>query len=112
MDRLHIDNFDIYLNLNLLMFLYVFFLRCESVIYNDSSTGGSSSRHYYPMNLNSLGHGICVPEKIYRPQRDSNPVPPGSKSTTLLMSYPGTLPMPWRWPPDIPYTLRPPVGSR
>ena len=30
-------------------------------------------------------------KKIYRSQRDSNPVPPGSESTTLPMSYPGTL---------------------
>ena len=62
---------------------------------------------------------------LYRPQRDSHPVPPGSESTTLPMSYPriyiplsgpprgpaGTLPMPCWCPPDIPYTLRPPVGS-
>ena len=27
----------------------------------------------------------------YRPQRDSNPVPPGSESTTLPMSYPGAI---------------------
>ena len=36
-------------------------------------------------NLNSLGHGKCV----HRPQRDSNPVPPGSESTTLPKSYTG-----------------------
>ena len=30
---------------------------------------------------------VCTKE-IYRPQRDSNPVPPGSESTTLPMSYP------------------------
>ena len=55
--------------------------------------GGSNSNHYYPTNLNSLGHGnyVCT-KKIYRPT--------------------GTLPMPWRCPPDIPYTWRPPIGSR
>ena len=31
---------------------------------------------------------VCTKER-YRPQRDSNPVPPGSESTTLPMSYPG-----------------------
>ena len=30
---------------------------------------------------------VCTKE-IYRPQRGSNPVPPGSKSTTLPMRYP------------------------
>ena len=31
---------------------------------------------------------VCTKER-YRPQRDSNQVPPGSESTTLPMSYPG-----------------------
>ena len=38
----------------------------------------------YPMNLNSLGHCICVHQG-----KDSNPVPPDSESTTLPMIYPG-----------------------
>ena len=68
---------------------------------------------------------MCTKKIIYRPLRNTNPVPPGSESTTLPMSYPGiyiplsgplggpagTLPMPWWCPPDIPYTLRPLVGS-
>ena len=32
---------------------------------------------------------MCTKER-YRPQRDSNPKPPSSESTTLQMSYPGT----------------------
>ena len=45
-------------------------------------------RSQYPMTLNSLGHCICV-HQIYRAQRDSNPVPPSSESTTLPMAYSG-----------------------
>ena len=37
-----------------------FFMRRESVIRNYSSIGGSSSSHYYPTNLNSLGHSISM----------------------------------------------------
>ena len=33
---------------------------------------------------------VCTKER-YRPQRDSNLVPPGSESTTLPMSYPGAI---------------------
>ena len=70
---------------------------------------------------------MCT-RKIYRPQRNSNPVPPISESTTLPMSYPGiyiplsrplrgpagALPMPWRCPPNIPgrVPLGIPTGTR
>ena len=43
---------------------------------------------------------MCAPES-YRTQRDSNPVPPGSESTTLPMSYPGATNMSNFQPLDI-----------
>ena len=82
--------------------------------------------HYYSTILNSLGHGICVLQKNISAAEGLEPVPTGSESTTLPVSYPGiyiplsgslrgpagSLPMPWQCPPDIPYTVRPPVRSR
>ena len=43
----------------------------------------SISHKFEQFGLNSY---VCTKE-IYRPQRDSNPVPPVSQSTTLPMSY-------------------------
>ena len=56
-DRLHIDNF--------------------SVIPNNSSIGGSSSSHYHPTNLNSLGHGICVHKENTSAAEGLEPGTPG-----------------------------------
>ena len=41
---------------------------------------------HYHTNLNILSHCICVHQERYLPQRDSNPLPPGSELPTLPMS--------------------------
>ena len=103
-------------------------MRRESVMRNNSSIGGSSSSHYYPRNLNSLGHGICVHQENISVAEGLEPGTPTPRlwvnhATNELswhiyipLSGPlrgpaGPLPMPWRYPPDIPYTLQSPVGS-
>ena len=49
----------------------------ESVIRNNSSIGGSSSSQYYPTNLNSLGHGICVHQENISAAEGLEPSTPG-----------------------------------
>ena len=49
----------------------------ESVIRNNSSIGGSSSRQYYLTNLNSLGHGICVHQENISAAEGLEPSTPG-----------------------------------
>ena len=39
---------------------FLFAARIGHTQQQQSSIGGSCSSHYYPTNLNSLGHGICV----------------------------------------------------
>ena len=57
-------------------FFCTFFMRRKSVICNNSSTGDSSS-HYYPTNLNSLGHGICVQQENISAAEGPEPGTPG-----------------------------------
>ena len=85
----------------------------ESVIRNNSSIGGSSGSHYYPTNLNSLGHGICVHQKNISAAEGLEPGTPGLRASPAtnefrgiyipllgpLRGLGGTLPMPWRCPP-------------
>ena len=60
-----------------LIFFASFFLRRESVIRNNSSIGGSSSSHFYPRNLNSLGHCICVHQENISVAEGFKPGTPG-----------------------------------
>ena len=78
-DRLHV-NIDI-LVIFLSLFFCTFFMRCESVM--------RSVVIIIPWIWTVWVTAYVCTKEIYRPQRDSNPVPPGSESTTLPMSYPG-----------------------
>ena len=64
-----------------LYFFCTFFMRCES--------GMRSVVIIIPWIWTVwVTADVCTKDR-YRPQRDSNPVPTGSESTTLPMSYPG-----------------------
>ena len=75
------------------LFIFTFFLRRESVmrsvvIIKESIDSLLLLSHEFEQ-FGSM-HMIVCSKEIYRPQRDSNPVLPGFKSTTLPVSYPGT----------------------
>ena len=71
-DRLHV-NFDI------LVILFLYFCICLLLRRETVCVSGVIITHI-------LSHCICVHQQRYLPQRDSNPLPPGSELPTLPMS--------------------------
>ena len=70
------------LNVNLDIFVFLFMFLTAARI-------GCTFPLSIPHEFEQFGLLHVFTKKIYRPRRDSNPVPPGSESTTLPNGYSG-----------------------